>query len=223
MNKTLSTSQVARLLGVAVGSVANWIDQDQLKAGKTPGGHRRVRVEDLLEFLRQQNLPIPAELLPKQPRVLIVDDEAAVTRWIMTELRAERPDWDVLEAHDGFAAGQIVAASPPDVVVLDLRMPGLDGFEVCRRIRSQAKTRHIGVIAMTAYHSPEAEQKILQCGARACLAKPLDAAALLGQIQAAMGRDVSAPAATSQGKVNRRAGNCDPKSPDQSPPAIAHP
>ena len=53
-SKMLSTSAVARMLGVAVASVSNWIDQGQLKAGRTPGGHRRVKAEDLVDFLKRQ-------------------------------------------------------------------------------------------------------------------------------------------------------------------------
>ena len=137
MMKILSTTEAARLLGVAVGSVSNWIDAGKLKAGRTPGGHRRIQTTDLLEFVRRQGLPVPPELLRCEPRVLLV--------------------------------GSI----RPDVVILDLAMAGLDGFEVCRRIKSREATRSIAVIAMTAFHSPEAEQRILQCGARVCLSKPL--------------------------------------------------
>jgi excisionase family DNA binding protein len=80
MRDTLSTSKAARLLGVAVGSISNWIDRDQLKAGRTPGGHRRIAVNDLVDFLHRQNLPVPPELNPAPPKVLIVDDDENVVR-----------------------------------------------------------------------------------------------------------------------------------------------
>jgi excisionase family DNA binding protein len=190
MKGTLSTSEVARMLGVAVGSVANWIDRQQLKAGRTPGGHRRIEVEDLLDFLKQQGLPIPEELTAEQtgPRVLIVDDEDAVTRLVTAEITSAYPDYDVREAHDGFAAGELVANFKPDVVVLDLRMPGMDGFEVCRRIKSRDETRSIEVIAITAYPSDDFVDRIRECGARICLAKPLDMPAFLNELNSAIGR-----------------------------------
>ena len=183
MKKALSTSQVARILGVAVGSVANWIDQGQLKAGRTPGGHRRVTAEDLVEFLRRQKLPVPPELAPLPPKVLIVDDEPSVTKLIAAEITEKHPGFEVLEAHDGFAAGELVGSARPDVVILDLRMAGMDGFEVCRRIKARKETRDTTVIAMTAYHSPETEDRILQCGARKYLVKPLDMGVLLEEIE----------------------------------------
>lgn len=193
-NRTLSTSAVARLLNVAVSSVANWIDRNQLKAGRTPGGHRRVRVADLLAFLQQQGLPVPTELQAPTPTILVVDDEAAVADLIVTELKATHPQCQVLAAYDGFAAGEQVVMHRPDVVILDLRMPGLDGYEVCRRIKARAETHHAAVIAVTAHCSPQAAQDILACGAQACLAKPLDFAVLRAQVSGALAQRTGSPA-----------------------------
>jgi excisionase family DNA binding protein len=205
VNETLSTSEVAHLLGVATGSVANWIDQNQLRAGRTPGGHRRVTTQDLLAFLQERNLPVPEELLPSRRLILVVDDEAAVAHWLVLEIQAERPDCEVLEAHDGFAAGQVVGACRPHLVLLDLRMPGMDGFEVCRRIKADPQTRHAEVIAMTAYFSAQAEKMILESGARICLTKPLELNVLLQEIERALPpiRGVGLPVGTGKGKQAR--------------------
>jgi two-component system, sensor histidine kinase and response regulator len=61
-------------------------------------------------------------------------------------------------------------------------MPGMDGYEVCRRIKSREDTRDIVVIAMTGQHSPKVEKRILECGARICLSKPLDHATLMKEL-----------------------------------------
>jgi len=186
MKNTLSTFSVARLLEVAVGSVSNWIDAGQLKAGRTPGGHRRVAKEDLIAFLRRQQLPIPPELMESPRRVLVVDDEPAVTKWIAEEIKARHPEFEVLEANDGYSAGEIVASCRPDVVVLDLRMPGLDGFEVCRRIKSRKDTEDTAVIAITAHHSNNTRRRILESGARTYLTKPLDIDMLVSEVASAV-------------------------------------
>jgi len=183
MSGNLSKFAIAEMLHVDPGSVANWIDQDLLKAHRTPGGHRRVAVEDLVQFLRKHKMPIPPELDTIPTRVLIVDDEPAITQLIARALRAAHPDYDIHEAHDGFRAGTLVATLKPDVVVLDLRMPGMDGYEVCRLIKSQDATRHAEVVAMTAYPSPESRQRIIECGARVCISKPLDMAQLLHEVE----------------------------------------
>jgi putative two-component system response regulator len=65
-------------------------------------------------------------------------------------------------------------------------MPGMDGFEVCRRIKARPDTRDAVVIAITAYPSPEAERKALECGAAAYFVKPLDISSLMAKVTAAL-------------------------------------
>jgi len=190
MRNTLSTVTIAKLLGVAVASISTWIDAGQLKAGRTPGGHRRVAKEDLIAFLRRQKLPVPPELSPPPPRVLVVDDENSVTAWLAEEIKARHPDLEILEANDGYSAGEIVALSRPNVVILDLRMPGIDGFEVCRRIKSKEETKEISVIAITAYPSGEVQRRIREAGATAYFTKPLDIEAVLAEVESALARQL---------------------------------
>jgi excisionase family DNA binding protein len=182
MVKKLTTWQISRMLGVSDQSVSNWVDSGQLHAGRTPGGHRRVERDDLIDFLKRQNLRIPPELLPAIPTILIVDDEPEVTRWMSTILAAQHPQCRILVAHDGFAAGEMVMAEHPDLVILDLYMPGIDGFEVCRRIKSDERTRGISVLAITAHPSEEAQRAILDAGAQAVMVKPIDAAEICSRV-----------------------------------------
>ena len=186
MKGTLSTSAVARLLNVAVGSIVNWIDKGDLKAGRTPGGHRRVEVNDLIEFLIRQKLPIPPDLTAGTRKILIVDDEPVARKLFADMIEAEFPGYEVLEADDGFSAGEIIGSLKPSVVVLDLRMPGMDGFEVCRRLKSKDETKHIVVIAVTAHESEEAEKRILDCGARICFFKPVKMRSFLEEVRQAL-------------------------------------
>ncbi len=184
--KMLSTFVIARMLHVDPGSVANWIDQDLLKAHRTPGGHRRVAHGDLLNFLRKHKMPIPKELRSDLTRILVVDHEPALTQAIARTIRLAHPDYEVLEVNDAFAAGMIAATANPDVVILNLQMPGIDGYEVCRRIKSQDGTGHATVIAMTTHPSPDTEERIKRCGGAACLSKPPDMNALLREIDACL-------------------------------------
>ena len=186
MIRSLSTFKIAQLLDVNPSSVANWVDQGLLVAHRTPGGHRRVAVDDLARFLREHKMPVPDELDVPPARILIVDDEPALCQMITNTLRAGHPEYEITEAHDGFRAGQLTATLKPDVVILDLRMPGMDGFEVCRRIKSQEETRHAVVLAITAYPTPENEQQIIECGAEAFFPKPLDMDKLLAAVQSAV-------------------------------------
>ena len=183
MVKNLSTFAIAEMLHVDPGSVANWIDQGLLKAHRTPGGHRRVVSGDLVKFLREHKMPVPAELSSTPVRVLVVDDDEAVAKMVVRGVRLQYPEFEVLEANDGFRAGTLVATLRPDVVILDLHMQGMDGFEVCRMIKAQDATKHADVIAITGFPSPENEARIRECGARVCLAKPLELTTLLEEVK----------------------------------------
>ena len=180
--KDLSTFDVAQMLGVDPGSVANWIDQGRLRAYRTPGGHRRVAAADLLAFLKGHNMPIPRELADRPVRVVVVDDQPPMTQMIAKAIKRAHPECEVVEAHDGFQAGAVIATLRPDVVILDIRMPGMDGFEVCRMIKGHAATRHAKVVAVTAFPSEEAEASILACGASLLLPKPLNLPRLVGEV-----------------------------------------
>ena len=186
--KNLSTFAVAQMLHVDPGSVANWIDQGLLKAHRTPGGHRRVAAEDLLAFLHEHKMPIPDQLQGGPTRVMIVDDEPAIAELVRHAIQSKFEEFDVQTANDGFRAGTMLATFKPSLVILDLMMPGMDGFEVCQMIKEEAGTKHAEVIAMTGYPSQENVDRILACGARKCFSKPLAIDELIEEVSAATGK-----------------------------------
>lgn len=186
-----TTFEVARLCHVSPLSIINWVNAGRLSAFRTPGGHRRIRRQDLILFMRENGLPLPDELKPGsgRRRVLIVDGDPGVCESIAEHLSSRsREPFEVATACDGFEAGRHVATLRPDVVVLDLRMSGLDGFQVCKTIKADPETAVTLVIAMTGYHTPETEARILECGAIHCYAKPVDPAVLAGFIDAELNR-----------------------------------
>ncbi|KKK59852.1 hypothetical protein LCGC14_3030210, partial [marine sediment metagenome] len=164
-------------------SHASMVQDLMWRRGKTEVEHLNGRV---VRLGREHGMPVPTELDAPPTRVLIVDDEESITKIIAKALRADHPEIEIIEAHDGFRAGQVVSTLKPDVVVLDLRMPGVDGFEVCRLIKADDSTKHAEVIAMTAYPSEENIQNILDGGARVCLTKPLDIDQLLREIETSL-------------------------------------
>ncbi|KKL65895.1 hypothetical protein LCGC14_2150410 [marine sediment metagenome] len=145
-----------------------------------------MTAKDLVVFLKDHKMPIPPQLEDRPVRIVVVDDEPAITEMIARAILAKHPEYEVHQAHDGFRAGSMVATLRPDAVILDLRMPGMDGFEVCRMIKAQDNTRQATVIAVTAYQSEESDRRIRECGAKTCLAKPLDLAELVGEVDAAV-------------------------------------
>lgn len=175
-----TTFETAKLCHVSPLSIINWVNAGRLPAFRTPGGHRRIRREDLIRFMKENGIPLPEELREGSglPKVLVVDDEASIRELLTEHLSSRRPTYEVLSAADGFEAGRLVATCRPEVVLLDLKMPGLDGFQVCRTIKADPDTSNTVVIAMTGYYSPETEARILECGAIRCFSKPVEPSAL---------------------------------------------
>ncbi len=186
-----TTFEAARLCHVSPLSIINWVNADRLPAFRTPGGHRRIRREDLVRFMRDTGMPVPEELREGtgRPRVLVVDDDASIREVLSENLTGRSPSYEVMTAADGFEAGRLVATFRPDVVLLDLRMPGVDGFQVCKTIKADPETSSTVVIAMTGYYTPETEARILECGALRCVVKPIEPSALATQIDALFAQD----------------------------------
>jgi excisionase family DNA binding protein len=172
--KTLSTAQAARLLGVSDQSVANWVDSGDLRAGKTPGGHRRVEPKDLVKFLKRLKLRVPSELLSDDTVMLVVDDEQEVGQSIKRSLKTKHPDWKISIALDGYAAGEAVATDHPHVVLLNLHVPGMDGLEICRKLKAMRIPHRTLVVALAALPSPQDKEAAMSAGAAAYLPKPVD-------------------------------------------------
>ena len=179
-----TTFEAAKLCHVSPLSIINWVNAGRLPAFRTPGGHRRIRREDLVRFMRDNGMPLAEELREGsgRPRVLVVDDEASIREVLTEHLTTREKPYEVMAAADGFEAGRLVATFRPDVVLLDLRMPGMDGFQVCRTVKADPETSNTVVIAMTGYYTPETEARILECGAMRCIAKPIEPSALGTQI-----------------------------------------
>ena len=175
MEKLIKTQEVAKICRVAQGTVIRWIKEGRLPASTTAGGHNRVRLNDLVVFLRNLNLPVPAELSAEdKKRILIVDDEKEVRNMIRWMLEQDFKDTLIEEAEEGFVAGWKTHSFRPDLVVLDLMLPGLDGYHVCEFIRQFPELKQTKIIAISALNDPEVAKKFLALGANEFMVKPFD-------------------------------------------------
>jgi excisionase family DNA binding protein len=165
-----TTHEVSRLLQVNPRSVINWIEQSLLPSYRTPGGHRRIRHDDLLAFLRKHQIPTPASLVDGKFGVLIVDDETEIVDVLRTFLQRQG-GYEIATASDGISALIEVGRLKPDLLILDIMIPGVDGIEVCRRIKADSSNRTT-IIAVSG--NAEKEKRILQAGADAFMLKPID-------------------------------------------------
>ena len=114
-------------------------------------------------------------------RILVVDDIEANVRLLEAKLSAEY--YEVLTASDGVTALAIAAAEKPDIILLDVMMPGMDGFEVCRRLKDDPETRHIPVVLVTALDGRADRITGLEAGADEFLTKPIDDVMLFARVR----------------------------------------
>lgn len=170
--QSFSTSEVAKYCHVTADTIRKWAEAGRIHVFKTPGGHRRIRRDDLVRFLRENKIPIHEDLDNAGIRVLVVDDEKAVVSVIRRFLERSQTPFQIEVALDGFEAGHHVATFRPNVIFLDLRLPGMDGFEVCRRIKSDPDTSNSHIIAMTGYYEGDVAQRIVEMGASLLMQKP---------------------------------------------------
>ena len=114
-------------------------------------------------------------------RILVVDDIEANVRLLEAKLTAEY--YDVLTASDGPTALAIAAKEKPDIVLLDVMMPGMDGFQVCRRLKDDPETRHVPVVLVTALDGRADRIAGLESGADEFLTKPIDDVMLFARVR----------------------------------------
>jgi two-component system cell cycle response regulator len=114
-------------------------------------------------------------------RVLVVDDILSNVKLLEAKLAAEY--FEVITAFNGEQALARVASDAPDIILLDVMMPGMDGFEVCRRIKSNAKTTHIPIVMVTALDQPSDRVTGLDAGADDFLTKPVDDMSLFARVR----------------------------------------
>lgn len=174
-----TTGEVAAHCGVSYEAVKEWIKTGKLTAYVTPGKHRRISAEAFKQFLQEYHWPLldKDEQPASRRKVLVVDDEPHVLRTIMKGLR-HTDEYELAAAADGFEAGLQVLAFRPDLIILDLMMPQVDGFQVCHQIKSRPETKDTLILVLTGYATPENIQKALEAGADYCLAKPFKTAVL---------------------------------------------
>lgn len=123
------------------------------------------------------------------PKILVVDDEPDVVAFIERTLRTE--GFDVVSAFDGISALDLVDAEKPDLVLLDLMMPMISGYEVCEQIKANPQTQAIPVICVSSAHTPDARAHTLRLGAATLIVKPFLPMELVAQIRRYLKQDQS--------------------------------
>ena len=188
-NRFLTTGDIANYCEVTNAAVLKWIDAGKLPVFTTPGGHYRILRADFKDFLQRHGMFIDHSYFGKassKKRILVVDDESSVVSFIEGALLLEGK-YEVAVAMDGFEAGQQVVTFEPDLIILDIMLPGMDGFEVCSRVKKEKATQHVKVLAITGFATDENIDRILSAGADDYLAKPLKLQELHEKVESLLG------------------------------------
>ena len=177
--RIFSALEVANICGVVNQTAINWIKNQHLKAFTTPGGQYRIYAEDLLEFLESRGMRIPNELIEltrnsEKRTILIVDDDRDLNSMLREILVRKLPEYTVMQAFDGFDAGRMLAENIPVCVVLDIDLPGINGHELCTKIKEDPKLNNPVVVSISGLDPEKDGKQIVEEGADAFFPKPLD-------------------------------------------------
>lgn len=176
--------RIAKFCHVDRTTILRWIKEGKMLAYSLPSGYYRVKVEDLLEFLRKYKMPIPPELLGEEStRVLVVDDDPMIRDVIVESLQACRDAHFTIEATSGGIEACIkIGRFRPSVIILDVMMPAMDGVAVCREIKSSPQTSNTKIIVVTGYMGHEKVASIREVGVDSILAKPFSPEQLVSEV-----------------------------------------
>jgi len=128
-------------------------------------------------------MTVSSEAIPKK-KILLIEDEINVME--LVKYRLEENNYVVDTAEDGYSALAKVRTFQPDLIILDLMLPKIDGFTVCRLLKFNDQFKHIPIIMFTARSNPDDEKRGIECGADAYVPKPFEPKILLDRIQGLM-------------------------------------
>ncbi len=169
--KIYSITQAAALCKLNRVTLWRWIRSGKLRAYQTPTGQYRIKQEDLESFIQNDLSYLQTDLPDNHPTILIIDDDPQFRKLVRKIVANDR--FDIEEAGNGFEAGLKIIKHMPSILILDLFMPEIDGFAICRQVKSDPNTRAIRIIVVTGAGSPETEEKVRQLGADAYFTKPV--------------------------------------------------
>lgn len=152
-----STHSAARFCRVTPMTIIRWIEEGRIRAYRTPGGHRRIMRADLEDFCRRNGIPFLWEERVENSevrRLLIVDDDRSTVEAILDAIfdeteESRQPDWEVEHTDNAFDAGRLVSSFRPDLVFVDVNLPGVDAAKMARAIRTDPATTNARVVAIT--------------------------------------------------------------------------
>ncbi|MBF0194639.1 MAG: response regulator [Magnetococcales bacterium] len=151
----LSTSHAAKVLGVAPTTIKGWAEKGIINVWKTAGGHRRISKQSVDAILQQRKKALLQSNNQKSISLLVVDDDSIILSLYETMVESWSIPITLYTAKSGFDALILIGRNTPDVIITDLAMPDMDGFQMIHRLRKREELKNTPIIVVTALDSDE--------------------------------------------------------------------
>ncbi len=191
MKTVFTTGEAAKICKVSQQTIIRCFDSGQLKGFRVPGSRfRRIPRDQLYAFMRENGIPTDA-LDSGKRKVLIVDDDEELVE-LLTDALQRDGRFEVRSVNNGFDAGMMVEEFRPDLIVLDVMLPDINGKAVCQRVRRDKGSDKVKIICISGMVEQDQVQELKQAGADDFLHKPFDVDKLIERICQLL--DVEVPA-----------------------------
>ncbi len=176
-----TTGEVSHICNVSQQTVIRCFDSGKLKGFRVPGSRfRRIPRESLTNFMKEHDIPLD-QLESGKRRVLVVDDDEAIVE-MFTELFERDGRFEVQTASSGFDAGVLAESFRPDVILLDFKLPDINGNVVCRTVRSNPNFEHIKIIIISGVADPDEVRELMAAGADEFIKKPFEIESVISKV-----------------------------------------
>jgi excisionase family DNA binding protein len=193
MKTVFTTGEAAKICKVSQQTIIRCFDNGQLKGFRVPGSRfRRIPREALYKFMKDNGIPTDA-LESGKRKVLLVDDDAELVELILKFLD-EDGRFETRVAQNGFDAGMMVKEYHPDLIVLDVMLPDINGKEVCQRVRADTTLEDVRILCMSGMVEDDKIQELKLAGADDFIHKPFEVEALIDRMCAQLDLEPAAAA-----------------------------
>ena len=181
MKTVFTTGEAAKICKVSQQTIIRCFDSGQLRGFRVPGSRfRRIPRDILFRFMKENGIPTDA-LESGRRKALIVDDDEELVELIRDALEADGR-FEIRVANNGFDAGMMVKEYHPDIIVLDVMLPDINGKEVCQRVRSDSNLDDVKIICISGMVEQDKIEDLKASGANEFVQKPFEVELLVDRI-----------------------------------------
>lgn len=158
--KVYTTGQVAKICGVSLSTAKRWVERGEIKGFRLPrSGEWRVTKQELVNFMERNAFPIDDLIASERKKILVVDDDETILA-LFKKILSKEERFDLELSQGGYEACMKIGRFKPDLVILDVMMPDIDGLEVARVIKESKENKNISILFISGYLNDEVIGKL---------------------------------------------------------------